>query len=463
MAQLPSELLKLVLDSLNRRELVEMTHVCSRWRALALEHNNCFRYMTLSLENGQDVANTFNAWNRSMQTTCGTAIPISLSIILASSSHNRFATPSPSMEAACSTLSGMMHLVARLSIVSLYPVLANKLMAALCRSPAPRLRRLDVAIEGIDFTWPVDIFSRSAPRLQILYTSGTSPPYMTVHAFCRITSIRMAWVSDPYTLDALPGAFPSLHELQLFRCDLSSSRSPSSLRLEQLHITEIEQSDATATFANFDTSAIPRISVAIKKDLYSVSQELLAGMDKSSLHVSIFAWDVFRPFSQRKIKEFETTIEDPIRHLRREIGSTGLDLHGIVTAFAPRLARLTIAHRLLKQLLPVAVVLPQLETLTISLRSFTVDDSVFFMRKRSYLLTAPALKLLVLHDGNGLAPDREPKGTQEVAIIAIELAALAEYMEIDRQRTVLQLCGVQLKGEEWDINPCLYLFKRDHV
>ncbi|KAH7094056.1 hypothetical protein BKA62DRAFT_676286 [Auriculariales sp. MPI-PUGE-AT-0066] len=292
--------------------------------------------------------------------------PISLGILVYPSDEE-LTNPPPSMEAAFRTLCSIMHLVARLAVPCTAPAISR------------------YCIRGMRLCMASRYFAGSAPH----------------------------FLRDPDIVGDLPIAFPSLVELEAWYCDFLSRRSPLSLSLKHLHITEVEQSDVSVALSVFDTSTIPRISVATRDELDDMSKEIPVGISNSGLHLSL---------------------------LRRTIGPSRE-----ITSFTPqRLARLTIAHRLLKHFLKVAVELPQLEILTISLRSFTVDESVFYNRKRVVLLDKPALKLLVLHDGDDLAPDRKPKGTYPVVIKSFELTGLVEYMGIAPRDLALHLCGVKL-------------------
>ncbi|KAH7094066.1 hypothetical protein BKA62DRAFT_721336 [Auriculariales sp. MPI-PUGE-AT-0066] len=452
MAQIPPELLELVFDSLDSNELVEMTHVCSRWRALALDHKNCCRDLTLWLGSWRHPELVGDDWNTYLQRACDTSIPISLSIRVYSVGKDdpELTFIPPSMEAAFGTLAEIMHLVVRLVVVSPQPILTEVLLAALCAARAPRLRLLDVDTRGYGFGWPADIFANSAPRLQILHISETYPPRMLVAALSQITTLRIRGVSDADIWDVLPVTFPNLRELDLCLCEIRRrNSSPLSLSLRRLKVAQFYIGEALGMF---DTSSIPRISVVTPAKLRAVPKQLLAGISSSGLHLLIFSWVV--PSDGIERHESELIIEDQNRQLRRDISSPSfdLDLRANISSLVHRLTKLTIAHSLLEQLLAVAVVLSQLETLTISLRSFTVNQLIFCHRK---------CQLLVMHDGNGLASDREPKGTHIVDVKAIELALLAEYLGIGRRCLVLELCGVRLAGEEEDMALCLSLFKND--
>ncbi|KAH7094064.1 hypothetical protein BKA62DRAFT_721328 [Auriculariales sp. MPI-PUGE-AT-0066] len=485
MAQLPSELLRLVFDSLMDYELVQMTQVCSHWRAVALDHPNCYQWMPLSLNSGRNAAKIFSDWNANLQKLRDTAIPIALDIRIHLSTTDLI-EPLPSMEAVFRTLSAMLDLLRWLRMSCNQSIPGKALMAALCASPAPRLQYLE--FEACDFACAEDIFAGSAPRLTTLHLEDTLPPRMILDAFTQIRTIRLTHIRSPDILGDLPITFPSLVELEVWNCRFRPIRSPLSLPLKHLHITEAEEFEASEALSVFETSTIPRISVAIREKLRDVSKELLVGISNAGLYLSIFTWDTALPLGEGLVPHSEIAIEDPNRQLKREITSRGLELHEIVTSFAHRLARLTITHRLLvEHLLLMEVELPQLETLTISLRRFTVSESVLFSRSRgrpkhishiphiffippspdgaSYtiLLDTPALKLLVLHDGNGLAPDCESKGTYPVVVNSSELIGLMKHMEITPRHLALKLCGVKLVGDEEDINHCLSLIRNDHV
>ncbi|KAH7059120.1 hypothetical protein BKA62DRAFT_738668 [Auriculariales sp. MPI-PUGE-AT-0066] len=383
MADLPPELLEAIFNSLNSNELVEMTRVCSHWRAVALDHENCCRYLTLSLDSRTSVRSALDSWHKRLKSVRDTAISISLTILILPYDEEHAHPPPSSLETAFRAISEIMQLVLRLVVA---------LLTALCASPAPRLRVFDIAFEACDFTWPPDLL-RSA-----LVLDSSAPLYQ-----------RLA------------------------------------------------QSDVAAKLATFDTRAIPRISVATRDELPAIPEPLLIGMDKARLSMDIFAWTVMLPFDEGEMLESEVTIADSHRQYRR-ITSVGLNVYDTLAPLAQRLVHLTIAHTAIQQLTGAPIILQYLETLTITLRSFTVQNADFFDSTVSPTLTAPGLHLFVLHNGNGLTPDRERKGTRSVAVDSTQLARFARALQNDQRHTKLQLCGVQLTGSEESNRSCLALF-----
>ncbi|KAH7094054.1 hypothetical protein BKA62DRAFT_721272 [Auriculariales sp. MPI-PUGE-AT-0066] len=458
MADLPPELLEAIFDSLNSNELVEMTRVCSHWRAVALDHENCCRYLTLSLDSRTSVRSALDSWHKRLKSVRDTAISISLTILILPYDEEHAHPPPSSLETAFRAISEIMQLVLRLVVVIHEAIPAKALLTALCASPAPRLRVFDIAFEACDFTWSPDLFARESPRLDRVNLSDTLPPRLALDAFGQVRTICMTRVSGPEIIAALSTAFPGLLALELYYCDLNHSSPPSSWTLRRLYINDLAQSDVAAKLATFDTRAIPRISVATRDELPAIPQPLLIGMDKARLSMDIFAWTVMLPFDEGEMLESEVTIADSHRQYRRDITSVGLNVYDTLAPLAQRLVHLTIAHTAIQQLTGAPIILQYLETLTITLRSFTVQNADFFDSTVSPTLTAPGLHLLVLHNGNGLAPDRERKGTRSVAVDSTQLARFARALQNDQRHTKLQLCGVQLTGSEESNRSCLALF-----
>ncbi|EJD46364.1 hypothetical protein AURDEDRAFT_164595 [Auricularia subglabra TFB-10046 SS5] len=205
--QLPVELIFLVLDSLDLSQLVQASHLCRTWRALALDHPTFWRMIRLSASS----ASALEFFQARLDQAGSRHVYVDIHLENCELyGHLRSAV----LPAVARSLSHMHQLALNV------PHAVSPTLIEVLSRPAPVLEALSVACfhcpdEPLAIL-PSDLFSGSAPRLRTLIIRNLSLPYRRIAALSEVEEFGYAIDRRALFPASIFTHCPRLRELRYF-------------------------------------------------------------------------------------------------------------------------------------------------------------------------------------------------------------------------------------------------------
>jgi len=201
---LPFDILVLVFDICQQRDIVRASRVSRDWRSAALSHDDF--YLKLEIYNEE-------TWNisKKLRILREINVPIALDCTACYSPDHTEQTISGWLP-VFSTLASRFDIVKRLAMSLKGPQL-EAAFRALCACSAPRLRWLSINGRSQAVDWPPLLFNSHAPRLNGLELRSINIPTNSLLAFQYIQQLKMYDVGACET--ALAQAFLGLRSIKM--------------------------------------------------------------------------------------------------------------------------------------------------------------------------------------------------------------------------------------------------------